>query len=112
MYIWTMDFYQEQATQTMKRHPNHEVAELYFAGALCGEAGETFELVKKHIRDEKPLDREKLLKELGDVLWYVTANCDLHGLRLSDVAAANIAKLRERYGHEFDAKNSHRNRDS
>lgn len=108
----TLDDYQAKAVATMKQHPNRDVALLYFSGALCGEAGEAFEVVKKHIRDGKPLDMEKLVKELGDTLWYLAAVCEIHGIKLSDVAATNIKKLAARYPTgQFNAKDSHRNRE-
>lgn len=39
---------------------------------LNGEAGEFADLVKKHLFQGHCLDREKLIKELGDCLWYVS----------------------------------------
>lgn len=96
----------------MKRHPDPTVARLYFSGALCGEAGEAFEVVKKSVRDEVPLDREKLVKELGDTLWYLAAICEINGLTLEEVAAANIEKLKARYPTgSFRKEDSPRNRD-
>lgn len=68
---------------------------------LAGEAGEVIELIKKHCFHGKPLDRENLRKELGDVLWYISAICTEVGLELSDVAEANIDKLFARYPNGY-----------
>jgi len=68
---------------------------------LGGEAGEVLELVKKHFYHGKPLDREKLIAELGDVLWYLNYTADAIGATLEDVAIANNAKLRARYPNGF-----------
>lgn len=72
-----------------------------YALGLAGEAGEVCDLLKKAWGHGHALDAEKLKKELGDVLWYVAALAEQHGLRLSDVAEANVAKLSARYPQGF-----------
>ena len=68
---------------------------------LTGEAGETADKVKKIIRDKKgepsDEDRAAIVKELGDVLWYVASISRYLGIPLSDVAQKNIDKLEDRY---------------
>lgn len=68
---------------------------------LCGESGEVAESVKKHVFHGTPLDREELLEELGDVLWYLTHLARVLGTSLEDIAAVNVAKLRRRYPNGF-----------
>ncbi len=68
---------------------------------LTGEAGECSELIKKHVFHDRLLDREDLRSELGDVLWYLAMLADACGLRLSDIAASNVDKLRDRYPEGF-----------
>jgi NTP pyrophosphatase (non-canonical NTP hydrolase) len=68
---------------------------------LAGEAGEYVELIKKWAYHSNPLDPEKAAKELGDVLWYVAVAAHTIGFDLSDIAARNVAKLRERYPEGF-----------
>lgn len=67
---------------------------------LLGEAGEVAEKVKKIFRDKKgKVDREtreNLVKELGDVLWYVTQVASEFELSLDEIAARNIEKLASR----------------
>ena len=67
----------------------------YTALGLSGEAGEASEKVKKLIRDGK-FDKSLTLKELGDVLWYLTAMAREMGYDLADVAEVNIVKLLDR----------------
>ena len=67
----------------------------YCALGLTGEAGEYSEKVKKLIRDGK-FDKPLALKELGDVLWYLTASAREMGYSLADVAEVNIVKLMDR----------------
>jgi NTP pyrophosphatase (non-canonical NTP hydrolase) len=52
------------------------------------------------------LDREKLRNELGDVLWYVATMASDLGIPLSDVASANVDKLRKRYPEGFSVERS------
>lgn len=67
---------------------------------LAGEAGEAADKVKKIIRDKggyaSEEDRIELLKELGDVLWYVANVAKYLDADLSDVAKNNIEKLSSR----------------
>lgn len=68
----------------------------YTALGLSGEAGEFSEKIKKWIRDQKPLDCQLAMKELGDVLWYLTAAAREMGYSLQDVAEVNVVKLLSR----------------
>ena len=38
---------------------------------LCGESGEAIDIVKKWLMQGHELDKEHLIKELGDVAWYL-----------------------------------------
>lgn len=67
---------------------------------LNGEAGEAGEKFAKIIRDKNSQgtleDRAEILKELGDVLWYVAMLADELDESLEEVAKANVAKLADR----------------
>lgn len=67
---------------------------------LSGEAGEFTDKVKKIVRDKEgkisPEDKEELIKELGDVLWYVALTAEYMGVPLEEVAEKNIKKLASR----------------
>lgn len=64
---------------------------------LAGESGEFADIVKKHLGHGHPLDTEKAVKELGDVLWYIARSAAVLGCTLNDVAKANVEKLQKRY---------------
>ena len=69
---------------------------------LAGETGEVLEKIKKMIRDKNgvfqatPEDIEELKKELGDVLWYLSAIAYYNGISLEKIAVANLNKLKSR----------------
>ena len=73
---------------------------------LNAEAGEFLEIVKKMIFQGKPWDeanREHLIIELGDVIWYAANACMALGISFEDVVARNVTKLEKRYpGGQFD----------
>lgn len=73
---------------------------------LNGEAGECIDIVKKHLYQGHPLDADKLLDELGDVLWYIAETAAGFGMTLNDIAEHNIEKLKKRYPEGFTANNS------
>lgn len=67
---------------------------------LVGESGETADKFKKIIRDKggqmTDEDRAEIIKELGDVLWYVSAIATYLDTSFDDVAQTNIKKLEDR----------------
>ena len=68
---------------------------------LVGEAGETADKIKKLIRDKDGVvsdtDREMIVKELGDTLWYIASVARYLDVPLSEVANGNIEKLESRW---------------
>lgn len=73
---------------------------------LCGESGEAIDIVKKHLHQGHELDKEKLLKELGDIAWYLAEAAYALGTPLDEVLESNIAKLKARYPEGFDTERS------
>jgi len=72
----------------------------YLALALCGEAGEVADKVKKVLRDKQGQfytpDITAIAMELGDVLWYAANLAKVLGYNLSDIATLNIEKINGR----------------
>lgn len=68
---------------------------------LAGEAGEVIEHIKKYKFQGKHLDREEMIKELGDVRWYFECLMYAVGTTMVEVERMNIDKLRKRYPHGF-----------
>jgi NTP pyrophosphatase (non-canonical NTP hydrolase) len=73
---------------------------------LCGESGEAIDIVKKHLHQGHELDREKLIKELGDIAWYLAETAYALDLELEVVLEQNITKLKERYPEGFETEKS------
>ena len=73
---------------------------------LCGESGEAIDLMKKHLYQGHELDREKLIKELGDVAWYLAETAWALDIPLEDILRGNLDKLKKRYPQGFDAEKS------
>lgn len=69
---------------------------VYTVLALCGEAGELANVLKKALRKGAEPDREKMTDELGDVLWYTSAVAAELGHELNTVAKFNLEKLAAR----------------
>ncbi len=74
---------------------------MYPALGLAGEAGEVCNKVKKIYRDDGGFltdeVRETIAKELGDVLWYISALATDLDLNLDDIARGNRDKLESRH---------------
>lgn len=64
---------------------------------ISGEAGEIADHIKKHRFQGHDLNTAELVKEAGDVLWYLNLLACALGMPLEEIAAQNISKLRQRY---------------
>ena len=73
---------------------------------INAEGGEFLEIIKKMVFQGKPWDdhnREHLIIELGDLMWYVAQACMALEVSFDDVIARNVTKLEKRYpGGSFD----------
>lgn len=74
---------------------------------LVGESGELMEVLKKHLYQDHDLSTDKIVNELGDVLWYWHLAVDaIEHIRPETVARMNIEKLCARYPEGFDSERS------
>ncbi len=77
---------------------------LMLAGmGLAGEAGEVCDEAKKVAFHGKEMNRDNLVKELGDVFWYFTLMLDTNSISMQEVMETNVVKLCARYPHRHDA---------
>lgn len=73
---------------------------------LNGEAGEAIDLVKKHLFHGHELNKEALIKELGDIAWYLAEAAYALDTDLETVLKLNIEKLKKRYPNGFEVSKS------
>ena len=103
--------YQQYALRTSSHGSNGDMV-LNGVMGLNGEAGECIDIVKKHLFQGHELDINKLVDELGDVLWYVAITASGLSYGLDEIMQHNIDKLRKRYPDGFDVERSvHRETD-
>ena len=102
----TINEYQQLAMTTL--NPQLSPKEILINGVmgLCGESGETIDIVKKWLAQGHELDKEKLAEELGDIAWYLAETATALDLSLEDILVANINKLKKRFPEGFDAERS------
>jgi len=101
-----LDEYQKAALRTASHIDTFEVTSeniriLRGVLGVCGEGSEMLEHMKKVMFQGHPMNRIKILKELGDTLWYCAYLAEALDTPLGDVAFANLNKLSQRYpeGH-------------
>ena len=99
-----LDAYQAAATRTINPALDDQQRLLDAAAGLAEEAGEALAHVRKHVMQGRALDRDALTRELGDALWCLAVAARCIEMPLSEVAARNLAKLRERHPDGFEAR--------
>ena len=98
--------YQKEAMQLLNPDITPKDILVNAVMGLCGESGECVDHVKKHLFQGHPLDKAKLVKELGDVAWYLAEAATALDVSLEDILQANLDKLHKRYPDGFSAQKS------
>jgi NTP pyrophosphatase (non-canonical NTP hydrolase) len=93
----TFDGYQRAALRTVNASLSDRDRLLDAAAGLAEEAGEVLGLVRKRTLQQRDVPRERLVEELGDVLWCLAVTAHTLGTSLEDVAIHNQEKLAKRY---------------
>ena len=105
----TANEYQRRAMTTLNPALSRKDVLINGVMGLCGESGEAIDIVKKHLHQGHPLDKEKLAKELGDIAWYLAETAYAPDIPLEKILRGNLDKLKARYPEGFDTEKS-RNR--
>ena len=100
----TIHEYQKLAMTTLNPELSQKDVLINGVMGLCGESGEAIDIVKKHLHQGHELDREKLIKELGDIAWYLAETATALDVSLEEVLERNIEKLRSRYPEGFSTE--------
>ena len=102
----TINEYQKLAMTTLNPELDRKDVLINGVMGLCGESGEAIDIVKRWLAQGHALDKEKLVKELGDIAWYLAETAYALDVPLEDVLRGNIEKLRKRYPEGFDTERS------
>lgn len=102
----TLDDYQKAALRTLNPSLDPRDRLLDASMGLSEEAAEVLGLVRKRAMQNREIPRERLVEELGDVLWCLAATCDSLGTSLREIAEANQAKLAARHPGGFEIRRS------
>lgn len=74
---------------------------MHMAVGVAGESGELLDAVKRHVFYNKPLDRENVVEELGDLEFYMEGLRQRAGITREETLLKNIEKLDIRYARGF-----------
>lgn len=100
--------YQKLASRTMNKDLNKIHTELHAVHGMSGEVGEIHSLYQKFYQGHL-FEESHMMKEVGDLLWFIAEYCTVKGWKLEDVMQMNIDKLKARYPEGFEAgKSLHR----
>ena len=102
----TISEYQELAMRTVNKEMSKKDMLINGVMGLCGESGEAIDIVKKHLAQGHEIDKDKLIKELGDIAWYLAEMATVLDIELEEVFVRNIEKLKKRYPEGFDKEKS------
>jgi len=102
----TANAYQREAMKTLNPALSRKDILINGVMGLCGESGEAIDIVKKHLHQGHPMDKEKLAKELGDIAWYLAETAWALDIPLEQILRSNLEKLKNRYPEGFDTERS------
>lgn len=92
--------YQKQAQTTAINHPDALMDKTIWVLGIAGESGEVVEKWKKIVAYKNGKitaeDKKELVKEMGDVVWYVAMLAKSLGVSLEEVLQMNLDKLASR----------------
>ena len=104
----TLDSTGKDSTLARERLNDHEIVRLLHASlGLCTESGEVLDSVKKFVFYGQEIDRENIIEEAGDILWYTAILAKFCGFHtLDEFMLANKAKLTARYGDTWSQESA------
>ena len=94
-----VDVLKKKPEQILKELTPMQADSLHMAVGVCGEAGELLDAIKKFAIYQKPLDRDNVIEELGDIEFYLEGLRQSLGISRNRTILSNIDKLNQRYSH-------------
>lgn len=98
--------YRDGVLRTARTSLSREDQILNAVLGLAGEAGEVADLIKKWKFHDHEFQLDKLVNELGDVMFYTEWLCSVLGVTAEHVQEKNLDKLRKRYPEGFSSEAS------
>ncbi len=98
--------YEKLAMLTLNKDIKKKDLLINSAMGLCGESGEVIDLIKKHLFQGHELNKDDLIKELGDVAWYLAEAAYALDVSLDEICSKNIEKLKKRFPNGFESDKS------
>ena len=94
-----IDEYQALAMETIQFDKSESHALSIVMLGLNGEVGSLSTEYKKKIRDGESytIFRDKVIEELGDIIWYLTAIATIENVQLSEILEHNLKKTQGRW---------------
>lgn len=101
-----VDDYQAEAAETMQFEKTDETALSIVMLGLNGEVGSLSTEYKKKLRDgdKYALFEDRLIEEIGDVIWYLTSIATIEDIPLSKILESNLKKTQERWADLKDTR--------
>lgn len=106
-----LEQYRRSAMRTRGTFRDIQEEMQFSALELTAEAGEVANLVYKCVYQGHHLDADKIVEELGDVLWGLASMCTALGMNMNVLTVSNLDKLRRRYPNGFSTHDSVSRRD-
>jgi NTP pyrophosphatase (non-canonical NTP hydrolase) len=91
--------YQAKAADTMQFDVSNPKAISISMFGLSGEVGELATEYKKRLRDgdNYKIFKDKIMEELGDIMWYLSSIATLENIQMSDILEGSIRKAKDRW---------------
>lgn len=89
----------DQFVQNLFKPASHNDMLMHAALGVCGESGELADAIKKQVVYNKPVDRDNIIEELGDLQFYIQEIMLLYNITPTEVFQGNANKLSKRYVH-------------
>ena len=97
--------YQELAARTINEELSDKEKLLHALHGMAAEVGEIHSMYQKLYQGHK-FNSNEMMKELGDLLWFIAEYCTVFGWNLEYVMQMNIVKLEARYPEGFSEEKS------
>ena len=101
----TLNEYQKLAARTINTNLTIRQQCSHALHGMVGELGEIHSMFQKTYQGHE-INEEHLVKEIGDLLWFIAEFCTSINVSLDTVGETNIEKLKKRYPDGFEVDKS------